>query len=210
MTIRIAVLGDSIAHGIGATHESETPAARLAAALTAASLEVEVRVFAAPGAGSRDLAGQVRRASAWGPEVAVIVIGANDLTHQVRPAAAAGDLRAAVRALRSVPAEVVVAPAPDLSVVPGVPAAMRAGVRAASQALRREQVRAVLEEGGRTADASGDTSPAFARDPRLFSADRFHPSSAGYAVIHEALLPLVLAAARTVRARCDAAESSPG
>jgi hypothetical protein len=30
----------------------------------------------------------------------------------------------------------------------------------------------------------------------LFSADRFHPSSAGYAVIADALLPTVLGAAR--------------
>ena len=43
---------------------------------------------------------------------------------------------------------------------------------------------------------------AFGADPSLFSADRFHPSSAGYARIATALLPHVRAAAR---ARRDAA-----
>ena len=43
---------------------------------------------------------------------------------------------------------------------------------------------------------------AFAADPALFSADRFHPSPAGYALIAEALAPHVVAAAR---ARRDAA-----
>jgi lysophospholipase L1-like esterase len=43
---------------------------------------------------------------------------------------------------------------------------------------------------------------AFAADPAMFSADRFHPSSAGYARIAEVLAPHVLDAAR---ARRDAA-----
>jgi lysophospholipase L1-like esterase len=46
------------------------------------------------------------------------------------------------------------------------------------------------------ADAEGTTSAAFARDPALFSADRFHPSGAGYALIAAALAPVVVEAAR--------------
>lgn len=38
------------------------------------------------------------------------------------------------------------------------------------------------------ADADGRTSAAFAVGPSLFSPDRFHPSSDGYAVIADALL----------------------
>jgi lysophospholipase L1-like esterase len=55
-------------------------------------------------------------------------------------------------------------------------------------------VRAAEALGGRVADGDGATARAFAADHRLFSADRFHPSSAGYAVIASALLPQVLAA----------------
>jgi lysophospholipase L1-like esterase len=50
--------------------------------------------------------------------------------------------------------------------------------------------------GARIADADGETTRAFAADPSLFSADRFHPSSAGYAAIAAALLPTTLAACR--------------
>ncbi|MEU8612754.1 SGNH/GDSL hydrolase family protein, partial [Actinoplanes sp. NPDC048791] len=39
------------------------------------------------------------------------------------------------------------------------------------------------------------SAEAFAVDASLFSADRFHPSSAGYAVIAESLAPAVRAAA---------------
>jgi lysophospholipase L1-like esterase len=45
------------------------------------------------------------------------------------------------------------------------------------------------------ADGHSATTSSFAADPALFSADRFHPSSAGYAVIASAVLPAVLAAA---------------
>src|SRR3712207_8752774 len=46
-------------------------------------------------------------------------------------------------------AEVVVAPAPDLSVVPWVPAQARAAVRAGSLLLRKAQARAAVAAGAR-------------------------------------------------------------
>jgi hypothetical protein len=49
--------------------------------------------------------------------------------------------------------------------------------------------------GGRVADPDASTAAAFATDPALFSRDRFHPSSAGYAMIAMALAPTVRAAA---------------
>jgi lysophospholipase L1-like esterase len=200
MTLRIAVLGDSIAYGVGAAHPSHTLAERIRAALAEHGITVEPRVFAVPGARSAGLGAQVRRALAWGPHVAVTVIGANDLTHLVPHEQAGAHLRDAVRTLRAENVEVVVAPAPDLSVVPHVPPAVRPLVRAGSLSLRAAQVRATTEEGGRVADPAATTSAAFARDRSLFSADRFHPSSAGYALIAEALVPPVLAAAGAVRA----------
>ncbi len=195
MTFAFAVLGDSIAYGQGASKPADTVGARLAADLTGAGRSTEVRVFAVPGADSRGLAAQVQRATAWKPDLALIIIGANDLTHFVPPAEAAALLGAAVRTLRAAGTEVVVAPAPDLSVVPWVPPQMRAMVRAGGEALRREQARAADAAGARIADITGASAAAFAADPALFSADHFHPSSAGYAVIVAALAPEIRAAA---------------
>jgi lysophospholipase L1-like esterase len=196
VTLRLAVLGDSVAFGTGASRISEAPAHRLAAALAAAGVPAVPRVFAVPGAVSADLPAQVERARAWRPDVAVVVVGANDLTRLVPPDRAAAALGSAVRELTSAGVRVVVAPAPDLSVVPNVPPALRAIVRLGSQVLRRAQVRAAIQQGALVADAEGTTSAAFARDPSLFSADRFHPSGAGYGVIAAALAPVVVQAAR--------------
>jgi lysophospholipase L1-like esterase len=201
MTLAFAVLGDSIAYGQGASRPADTVGARLAAELAAAGTPTEVRVFAVPGASSQALAGQVQRATAWRPGLALIIIGANDLTRFVAPQQAAAQLAAAVRSLRGAGAEVVVAPAPDLSVVPWVPEHMRTVVRAGSQLLRQAQTAAALAAGARVADIGESSSVGFAADPALFSSDRFHPSSAGYAVITAALTPTVLAAAEAVRNR---------
>lgn len=196
MSIRLAVLGDSIGYGQGASRPAETLPVRLSAGLISHGLEVEHRIFAVPGARSADLARQVDAAVDWSPDVAVVVIGANDLTHLVPVEEAVQALGDAVRRLRAAGAEVVVAPAPDLSAVPHVPPFLQPVVRAASLQLREQQGVAVLAAGGRLADPDARTARAFGSDPSLFSADRFHPSSAGYAVIAAALLPEVLAAAQ--------------
>jgi lysophospholipase L1-like esterase len=189
------VLGDSIAWGQGASRAEERLAPRLAAGLAEHGVAVTTRVLAVPGARSADLPGQVERALPWRPDLAVVVIGANDLIRLVPTAAAVASLTDGVRRLRGAGTEVVVAPAPDLSSVPHVPPALRPLVRTASEELRRGQAAAVRRLGARVADGDHGTSSAFATDPRLFSADRFHPSSAGYAVIAEAILPELLAAA---------------
>ncbi len=208
MTLRLAVLGDSIAYGVGADHPSHTLAARLHVRLVAHGLPTEPRVFARSGARSSDLAAQVRSAVRWNPDLALVVIGANDLSHSVPPHRAARALRDAVRALRRTGAEVVVAPAPDLSVVPHVPAPLRAALRHSGGQLRAAQVGAVLDEGGRVADPGARTSELFGEDASLFSSDLFHPSSAGYAAIAEALAPVVVEAAVSA-ARSDAPVRTP-
>ncbi|GAB3831357.1 SGNH/GDSL hydrolase family protein [Dactylosporangium cerinum] len=194
VALTLAVLGDSIAYGQGASSPDDTVGARLAAALTAAGTPTQVRVFAVPGADSQGLAEQVRRATAATPDLALIIVGANDLTHLVPAQRAAALLGAAVRALRAAGAEVVVAPAPDLSVIPWVPPQLRAAVRAGSHALQQAQTQAARTAGAHIADI-GRSAAAFAAEPALFSPDRFHPSSAGYAVIATALTPTVRAAA---------------
>ena len=193
--LSFTVLGDSIAFGQGAARPADTAGARLAADLVAAGMPARLHVVAVPGAVSAGLAGQTRRALAHRPNVALVITGANDLSRLVPPQTAADHLGEAVQKLVGAGAEVVVAPAPDLSVVPWVPPALRQVVRASSELLREAQTRAALRAGARVADVNGETSAAFAGDVRLFSADRFHPSSAGYAVIAAALRPAVLAAA---------------
>ncbi|MCD4532746.1 SGNH/GDSL hydrolase family protein [Nocardioides sp. cx-169] len=199
MTLKLAVLGDSIAWGHGAARERDRLAPRLVEGLLVHGVEATAQVFAVPGARSRDLAAQVDACVPGGPDLVVLVIGANDLTHLEPLDGAVQALTLAVRRLRAAGAEVVVAPAPDLSAVPHVPVFLREAVRAAGDELRTSQAAAVRAEQGHVADEDQRASRAFATDTGLFSPDRFHPSSAGYRVIADSLLPAVLQAARATR-----------
>ena len=198
--VRLAVLGDSIAYGTGCSSRDDSIGARLGAALAAAGHAPEVGVVAVPGARSAGLAAQVRRALRSSPDVAVVVVGANDLANLVHPATAARSLGEAVTTLRAAGAGVVVATAPDMSVVPGVPAALRVAVREASRAFAAVQAAAVTAAGGVVAPLADVLAPRFAGDHTLFADDRYHPSSAGHALIAEALAPYVVAAAAAARA----------
>jgi lysophospholipase L1-like esterase len=152
-----------------------------------------------PGAVSADLAAQVRRAEPLRPDLAVVVIGANDLARFVPADQAAAELGTAVRSLRATGGDVVVVPAPDMSSIPFVPPAFRAAVRAACALLQQQQTRVAEAAGATVAHIAVEIGNAFALDPALFSADRFHPSSAGYRHIADALVPTVLATARSRR-----------
>ena len=197
--LRLLLLGDSIAYGTGARRPEDTLGRRLSRALTADGFDVDLHVLAVPGAVSADLARQVRRAETLAADLAVVVVGANDLARFVPPAQAAAALGAAVTGLRAHGTEVVVVPAPDMSSVPFVPPAFRPVVQAACAQLQRLQAQAAEAAGGRVAAVAAAVASLFTADPALFSADRFHPSSAGYSAIAEALTPFVVAAARDRR-----------
>jgi len=196
--LRLLVLGDSIAFGTGAQRAEDTLGRCLSAALTDDGFDVDLHVLAVPGSVSADLPRQVRAAAPLAGDLAVVVIGANDLARFVPPEQAAASLDAALRVLRSAGTDVVLVPAPDMSSVPFVPPAFRPLVQAACAQLQRRQA-AVATANGATVAAVADVNRAFGADPALFAADRFHPSSAGYARIAAALTPAVLAAARARR-----------
>jgi lysophospholipase L1-like esterase len=194
MALTLVMLGDSIAYGQGASRPTDTVGARLVADLAAAGIAVELRVVAMPRARSAALSAQVERALARRADVAVIIVGANDLTGFVSPQLAAAQLGDALKTLRAAGTQVVVVPAPDLSAVPWVPDQLRRLVGAGCAVLQQAQIRVARAAGARVADVAAASS-RFAGDASLFAADRFHPSSAGYALIAEHLAPVVRAAA---------------
>lgn len=189
MTLRFLVLGDSLAAGTGAADAADTLGARLSRALQQAGHEVQLDVVAVPGATSLDLSAQVRRGAALAADLALLVIGANDLIHRVPPAAAAAGLAAALRELRAGDTEVLVVPTPDLSSVAGVPPVLRPLLAGVCRHLRGRQTAVAEAAGAVVAPVAPALSARFAADPSLFAADRFHPSSAGYGLIADALLP---------------------
>ncbi|HEV7212434.1 MAG TPA: SGNH/GDSL hydrolase family protein [Blastococcus sp.] len=188
----LTVLGDSSAVGLGVEHADRTPGVLVAAALTElAERPVRLVRLAVSGAVSRDLDGQVDKALAEHPDVAMIMIGANDVTTLTRPAVSTRHLADAVRRLKGVGCEVVVGTCPDLGTIRPIAQPLRTFARRWSRQMAAAQTVAVVEAGGRTVSLASLLGPAFASDREMFSVDEFHPSAAGYAAAAAVLLPSV-------------------
>jgi lysophospholipase L1-like esterase len=196
--LRMVVLGDSSAAGLGAATRGETIGARLARGVSeAAGRRVHLSNVAVSGAKSIDLDLQVANVLdlPHPVDIAVISIGANDVTHRIDTAVAVRHLREAVAALRETGAEVVVATCPDLGTVQPVPQPLRLLARRLGRDLAAAQTIAVVSAGGRTVSVGHLLGAEFAARPgELFSEDRFHPSGRGYARVAAVLLPCVLEA----------------
>jgi lysophospholipase L1-like esterase len=192
----LALLGDSSAAGFGVDRPEETPGALIAAGLSEiADRPVRLLNAAKVGARSADLLGQVTAVGQHQPDIAVIMIGANDVTHRVRPVTSVRQLSEAVRVLRVAGAEIVVGTCPDLGTVEPIAQPLRLLARRWSRTLAAAQTIAVVEAGARSVSLADLLGPEFAAAPReLFSADRFHPSASGYARVASVVLPSVAAA----------------
>src|SRR5450759_1224241 len=193
--VELLVLGDSSAAGMGADAAHQTVGAIVANGVAALSgRPVRLTNVAVIGAESSGL--DVQLATALGvvakPDVAVILIGANDVTHRIDKSIAVRHLEQTVRALRTTECQVIVGTCPDLGTIEPVAQPLRLLARRWSRDLAAAQTVAVIEAGGRTGSLGDLLGSEFAESSReMFSHDRFHPSPAGYARVASVLLPSV-------------------
>lgn len=193
---RILVLGDSTAAGVGASRPEDALGAIVATGVAALSGHpVEVRNVSRSGATSPQLLGQLERGlrDLPDPEVAIIMIGANDVKERIDRTVSVRALSETVTRLVALGVPVIVGTCPDLGTVRPIPQPLRALVQRWSRDLAAAQTIAVVEAGGRTVSTGDLLGPTFRESPtQMFSADGLHPSSAGYARAAAALLPSVV------------------
>jgi lysophospholipase L1-like esterase len=194
--IRLALLGDSSAAGYGVDAPRKTIGALLASGLAEqVRRPVELRCVAVVGAQSRHLIPQIGRLNRFEPDLAVILIGGNDVTHRQNVPSAVRALGDAVRALRAADADVVVGTCPDLGAIQPIQPPLKWLARRWSRQMAALQTIAVVEAGGRTVSLGDLLGPQFAAEPeRMFAWDRFHPSEDGYVAAAAALLPTIVSA----------------
>ena len=181
----IVVLGDSSAAGMGTDAAHETVGAIIAsgvAALTGRRVRLTNR--AVVGAESSDLERQLANSleDVLRPDVVLIMVGANDVTHRIERSTSVRQLEQTVRRIRALGSEVVVGTCPDLGTIQPIRQPLRSLMKRWSRDLAAAQTVAVVEAGGRTVSLGDLIGPEFAESPHeMFSKDRFHPSAAGYA-----------------------------
>ncbi len=200
--VRMVMLGDSTAAGVGVHTVDESVGGQLGVLLAATGRRVELSSVAVSGSRSTDLGTQVSRALVGHrPDVAVILVGAIDATHAGRPADAAHHLAEAVHRLDEAGVAVVVGTCPDLGAARAIGYPLRGIVGWFGQRIADAQKAAVREAGGILVDLAERTGAVFRADAGTYCHDGFHPSTDGYRIWAHALYPAVYEAARSVPSR---------
>lgn len=181
--LRLLVVGESTAVGVGAAHHGEALAGELAARLAAKlGRRVFWRVLGDNGATARGTLRLLEATHTVAADLAVVVLGVNDVLEQTRAARWQRDIAALVAALhaRTGAREVILLEVPPLVHFPALPRPLRdvlgADARRLDAALAR--VAARLD-----APARRVRHYRFAFDGarEFFARDGFHPSARGYA-----------------------------
>jgi lysophospholipase L1-like esterase len=196
--LRLVLLGDATALGVGVERVADTVGGQLAALLAEGrtARRVELSSVAVAGSRSADLATQVARALVGvRPDVAVVLVGTNDVTHLAPAREAADHLAAAVRRLIEADVAVVVGACPDFGALRAYAPPLRQLAGLSSRRLARLQVGSARAAGATVVDLGQETGAVFRADAGTLCHDGFHPSADGYRVWAHALLPAVQEAA---------------
>ncbi|HYP24145.1 MAG TPA: SGNH/GDSL hydrolase family protein [Actinomycetota bacterium] len=196
--LRLVVLGDSTAAGIGVDDPADAYPALLARLLaTTTGRPVKLTALGVAGARVEDVAtSQAPAAAAAEPDLVFVGIGANDVTHLTSLGDVRDDMERALRILDEAGAAVVVAGPPDMRVpVWHQPLRQLSYLRGIQVAGAIEDVAA--ERGVGFVELAEETGPFFEADPDAhFSTDGFHPGPLGYRRWADAIFPVLIEAAK--------------
>jgi lysophospholipase L1-like esterase len=188
--LRLLILGDSSAAGVGVADQAEALSGRLVA-LLAREHEVRWRLDAKTGATTASTLKRLARIDPWPCDVAVIALGVNDATRLVpvrRWCAQQSALLDMLQA-RHTPRRTFVSGVPPLGDFPLLPQPLR-------WTLGRQARSLDAALAGLAASREGVVHVPFslALDPGLMAADGFHPGAPLYRRWAEELAPRIIAA----------------
>ena len=175
------VMGDSTAVAQGGVY-AEGYATKTAEFLAKTNRVTWINV-AVSGSRAKDVAGkQLPQALVHKPDVVLIGVGANDVTHLTSIGSVRASLASTIDQLRSQNPKVriVLTGSPDMGSVPRFPQPVRwyAGKRTAS--LNSMVGKLADEKHVTFAQIAKETGPYFRKHPEAFAADKFHPTTQGY------------------------------
>ncbi|TQS40531.1 SGNH/GDSL hydrolase family protein [Cryptosporangium phraense] len=199
--LRLVMLGDSTAAGLGVAVTGETVGGRLAELLSSAGRRIHLSSGAVAGSRTADLDAQVARVLVHGvPDVAVILIGGEDAIAFTPIEVVEDELTATVRRLVTAGTAVVVGTCPDLGAARNFGQPLREIMAWSGRRVAAASGRAAAEAGAGVVDLAGRTGGVFRADAGTLSADGYHPSADGYQLWALALYPVVYEASRAASA----------
>ncbi|HSH55486.1 MAG TPA: SGNH/GDSL hydrolase family protein [Candidatus Limnocylindrales bacterium] len=175
------VMGDSTTVSQGGDYDQGI--ARSTARVLARNHTVTLHNFGISGARAGDVrTEQLPKAVTVRPDVVLLAVTANDVTHFTSLGSIRRDLEAILEELRRVNPEVqiVLTGAPQMGSIPRFPEPLKSLAR-----HRTAQINEIISDLDQPdyihfARIAEETGPAFLANPDLFAQDRFHPTKEGY------------------------------
>ncbi len=189
--LRLLIVGDSSAAGVGAADQDEALAGQLVARL-ARRFQVEWRLIARTGATTASTLRHLERVPAGNYDLALVVLGVNDVTHGVplgRWLAQQAELRGLLHGRFAV-RRVLSSGLPPMGAFPALPQPLRWVMGASARRFDRALAEATAAE-----PFASHLAFDLGLEPGLMAADGFHPGPAGYALWAEQLAPALAALA---------------
>ncbi|MET0779544.1 MAG: SGNH/GDSL hydrolase family protein [Candidatus Saccharimonadales bacterium] len=141
--------------------------------------------FGVSGARAKDVADlQLKQATAYKPDIVLVAVGANDVTHLTSIGSVRDSFRKLISGLQAVnpSVHIILTGSPDMGGPPRLPQPLRTLAGARTQSVNN--MIAGLIDGKRVvfAPIAEKTGPLFRANHRLYAADNFHPTTEGYKV----------------------------
>ncbi|HEX8227352.1 MAG TPA: SGNH/GDSL hydrolase family protein [Candidatus Saccharimonadales bacterium] len=175
------VLGDSTSVGQGGDYDQGI--ARATARYIARDTIVTMHNLGVSGARAADVAGQQASAAArLQPDIVLIAVCANDVTHLTPIPEVRSSLESAITTLRSAnPAvRIILTGSPQMGSVPRFVQPAKALARHRTGRMNTMVTEAASTKQVTFAPIAAETGPIFDEHPEYFASDKFHPSTTGY------------------------------
>lgn len=181
--VKYLMMGDSTAAGQGGDYN--TGLAMSTAGHLAKDSRVSLLNTAVSGARANDIvADQLDPGLKHNPDVALIIVGSNDVTHLTSSKSVRQSIEQVIAKLidQNCNMKIVITGSADMGAVPRLPQPLRylAGVRAKQLNVVFEDI--VSKNQITFAPIAEKTGPIFRADASLFAQDNFHPNTKGYDV----------------------------
>ncbi len=181
--LRYAILGDSTTISQGGDYQKGYAVA--SAAALANHHRVTWRNFGISGARAQDVARkQLPQALGFKPDVVLIAVGANDVTHVTATKSVEASLEHIIADLQhqNPHIRIILTGSPDMGSVPRFPWPVRQLADHKTKNLNRMATQLASKHHQTFAPVAAQTGPTFRAHPELFAADNFHPTNDGYAL----------------------------
>ena len=178
------ILGDSTGVGQGGNYDKGI-ATLTAQHIASRGYKVQYQNFAISGARVNDvLTKQLDDALVTRPDIVLLPIGANDVTHLTKLSKVETDMRAVVAKLKSANPDVkiIITGSPQMGSVPRFPQPIKTIAKWRTAQINKVFGRVAADPNVTFAHIADETGKTFLEHPEYFAADKFHPLDEGYAV----------------------------